>query len=185
MDAYIIDALRTPIGKYAGTLSTIRPDDLAAHVVKALVARNPWLDTNQIEDVILGAANQSGEDNRNVGRMAVLLAGLPITVGGITVNRLCASGLQAIGDAARAIKSGDGEIYIAGGVESMSRAPMVMSKATSAFDINCLIRHWAGDLLIRSFRRTISSRWERQQRMWQSSGKYRAKNRINSRMSHR
>jgi 3-oxoadipyl-CoA thiolase len=134
MDAYIIDALRTPIGKYAGTLSTIRPDDLAAHVVKALVARNPWLDTNQIEDVILGAANQSGEDNRNVGRMAVLLAGLPITVGGITVNRLCASGLQAIGDAARAIKSGDGEIYIAGGVESMSRAPMVMSKATSAFD---------------------------------------------------
>jgi len=134
MDAYIIDALRTPIGKYAGTLSTVRPDDLAAHVVKAIVARNEWLDPNQIEDVILGAANQSGEDNRNVGRMAALLAGLPVTVGGITVNRLCASGLQAIGDAARAIKSGDGDIYIAGGVESMSRAPMVMSKATSAFD---------------------------------------------------
>jgi 3-oxoadipyl-CoA thiolase len=134
MDAYIIDALRTPVGKYAGTLSTFRPDDLAAHVVRAIVARNPWLDTNLIEDVILGAANQSGEDNRNVGRMAALLAGLPITVGGITVNRLCASGLQAIGDAARAIKSGDGDIYIAGGVESMSRAPMVMSKATSAFD---------------------------------------------------
>jgi acetyl-CoA C-acetyltransferase len=134
MDAYIIDALRTPIGKYAGTLSAVRPDDLAAHVVKAVVARNTWLDPNQIEDVILGAANQSGEDNRNVGRMAVLLAGLPITVGGITVNRLCASGLQAIGDAARAVHAGDGSIYIAGGVESMSRAPMVMSKATSAFD---------------------------------------------------
>jgi 3-oxoadipyl-CoA thiolase len=134
MDAYIIDALRTPIGKYAGTLSTIRPDDLAAYIVRAIVARNPWLDPNLIEDVILGAANQSGEDNRNVGRMAALLAGLPITVGGITVNRLCASGLQAIGDAARAIRSGDGDIYIAGGVESMSRAPMVVSKATSGFD---------------------------------------------------
>jgi len=134
MDAYIIDALRTPIGKYAGILSAVRPDDLAAHVVKAIVSRNTWLDPNQIEDVILGAANQSGEDNRNVGRMAVLLAGLPITVGGITVNRLCASGLQAIGDAARAVHAGDGSIYIAGGVESMSRAPMVMSKATSAFD---------------------------------------------------
>ena len=134
MDAYIIDALRTPIGKYAGTLSSVRPDDLAAHVVRAIVARNPWLDPNEIEDVILGAANQSGEDNRNVGRMAALLAGLPVTVGGITVNRLCASGLQAIGDAARAVHAGDGSIYIAGGVESMSRAPMVMSKATSAFD---------------------------------------------------
>jgi acetyl-CoA C-acetyltransferase len=134
MDAYIIDALRTPIGKYAGALSTVRPDDLAAHVVKAIVDRNTWLDPNQIEDVILGAANQSGEDNRNVGRMAALLAGLPVTVGGITVNRLCASGLQAIGDAARAVHAGDGSIYIAGGVESMSRAPMVMSKATSAFD---------------------------------------------------
>jgi 3-oxoadipyl-CoA thiolase len=134
MDAYIIDALRTPIGKYAGALSAIRADDLAAHVVKAIVARNPWLDTNEIEDVILGAANQSGEDNRNVGRMAALLAGLPVTVGGITVNRLCASGLQAIGDASRAIRSGDGAIYIAGGVESMSRAPMVMSKAIGAFD---------------------------------------------------
>ena len=134
MDAYIIDALRTPIGKYAGTLSTVRPDDLAAHVIRAIVARNPWLDTNQIEDVILGAANQSGEDNRNVGRMAALLGGLPVSVGGITVNRLCASGLQAIGDAARAVHAGEGSVYIAGGVESMSRAPMVMSKATSAFD---------------------------------------------------
>ncbi|MCW3124834.1 MAG: 3-ketoacyl-CoA thiolase [Bacteroidetes bacterium] len=134
MDAYIIDALRTPIGRYGGTLSTIRPDDLAAHVVRAIVERNPWLNTGEIEDIIFGAANQSGEDNRNVARMAVLLAELPTSIGGVTVNRLCASGLQAIGDAARAIKSGDGDIYIAGGVESMSRAPMVMSKATSAFD---------------------------------------------------
>ena len=134
MDAYIIDALRTPIGKYAGILSSTRPDDLAAHVVKAIVDRNPWLNTADIEDVVFGAANQSGEDNRNVARMAVLLAGLPKSIGGITVNRLCASGLQAIGDAARAIKAGDGSIYIAGGVESMSRAPIVMSKATSAFD---------------------------------------------------
>jgi 3-oxoadipyl-CoA thiolase len=134
MDAYIIDALRTPIGRYGGTLSTIRPDDLAAHVVKAIADRNPWLNTDEVEDIILGAANQSGEDNRNVARMAVLLAGLPKSIGGVTVNRLCASGLQAIGDAARAIKSGDGSIYIAGGVESMSRAPLVMSKATSAFD---------------------------------------------------
>lgn len=134
MDAYIIDALRTPIGKYAGTLSTVRPDDLAAHVVRALVERNGWLDTGAVEDVIFGAANQSGEDNRNVARMAVLLAELPKSIGGVTVNRLCASGLQAIGDAARAIKAGDGDLYIAGGVESMSRAPMVMSKATSAFD---------------------------------------------------
>ena len=134
MDAYIIDALRTPIGRYGGTLSTVRPDDLAAHVVRAIVDRNPWLNTDEIEDIILGAANQSGEDNRNVARMAVLLAGLPKSIGGVTVNRLCASGLQAIGDAARAIKAGDGAIYIAGGVESMSRAPMVMSKATSAYD---------------------------------------------------
>ncbi len=134
MDAYIIDALRTPIGKYGGTLSTVRPDDLAAHVIRALVERNSWLDTAAVEDVIFGAANQSGEDNRNVARMAVLLAELPKSIGGVTVNRLCASGLQAIGDAARAIKAGDGDLYIAGGVESMSRAPMVMSKATSAFD---------------------------------------------------
>jgi acetyl-CoA C-acetyltransferase len=134
MNAYIVDAARTPVGKFGGTLSSVRPDDLAAHIIKALVARNPWLDTTQIEDVVFGAANQSGEDNRNVARMAVLLAGLPKSIGGVTVNRLCASGLQAIGDAARAIKAGEGDIYIGGGVESMSRAPLVMSKATSAFD---------------------------------------------------
>jgi acetyl-CoA C-acetyltransferase len=133
-DVFVIDALRTPIGKYAGSLSTIRPDDLAAEAIKALMARNPKVDPNQIEDVILGAANQAGEDNRNVARMALLLAGLPVHIGGNTVNRLCASGLQSIMDAARAIASGDGDIYIAGGVESMTRAPFVMAKADSAFN---------------------------------------------------
>jgi len=134
MEAYIIDAVRTPIGKYAGSLSGIRPDDLAALAIKGLLARHQNIDPAGIEEVVLGAANQSGEDNRNVGRMAALLAGLPISVAGVTVNRLCASGLQAIADATRAIKNGDGDIYIAGGVESMSRAPLVMSKATTAFD---------------------------------------------------
>lgn len=130
---YIIDAIRTPVGKYGGALSTVRPDDLLALVIKTLLERNPNIDTNAIEDVIAGAANQSGEDNRNVARMAALLAGLPITVGGNTVNRLCASGLQAILDATRAILCGDGDIYIAGGVENMSRAPFVMGKSESAF----------------------------------------------------
>lgn len=130
---YIIDSIRTPIGKYGGALATVRPDDLLAHVIKALVHRNASVDINEIEDVIAGAANQSGEDNRNVARMAALLAGLPTTVAGSTVNRLCASGLQAIMDASRAISNGDGEIYIAGGVESMSRAPFVMPKQTDAF----------------------------------------------------
>lgn len=135
MNAYIVDALRTPIGKFNGTLSTVRPDDLAALVIKKIVERNAaWLDTAQIEEVILGAANQSGEDNRNVARMAALLAGLPIEVSGVTVNRLCASGLQAIADASRAIKLGDGDIYIAGGTESMTRAPYVLSKAATGFD---------------------------------------------------
>src|ERR1043165_6122101 len=135
MNAYIVDALRTPIGKFNGTLSGIRPDDLAAHVIKKLVERNAnWLDVAQIEEVIFGAANQSGEDNRNVARMAALLAGLPIEVSGVTVNRLCASGLQAIADASRAIKLGDGEVYIAGGTESMTRAPYVLSKAATGFD---------------------------------------------------
>lgn len=132
-EVYVIDAVRTPIGKYAGSLCSVRPDDLAAHVLKAMIARNPQLDVAQIEDVILGAANQAGEDNRNVARMAALLAGLPISVGGNTVNRLCASGLQAIADASRSIAVGDGDIYIAGGVESMTRAPFVMAKAETAF----------------------------------------------------
>lgn len=131
--AYIVDILRTPIGKYAGALTSVRPDDLLAHAIKELMERNPAIDPKLVEDVIAGAANQSGEDNRNVARMALLLAGLPINVGGVTVNRLCASGLQAIMDASRAIMTGDGEVYIASGVESMSRAPFVMPKAEEGF----------------------------------------------------
>ncbi len=136
---YVIDAVRTAIGKYGGALSGIRPDDLLANTIKALLARNSNLDVNVIEDVIAGAANQSGEDNRNVARMAALLAGLPTTVAGNTVNRLCASGLQAIMDSARTIACGDASVMIACGVESMSRAPFVMPKATSAFDRNAQI----------------------------------------------
>ncbi len=131
---YVIDAVRTPIGKYGGALSTIRPDDLLAHVIKSLLQRNASIDVNAIEDVIAGDANQAGEDNRNVARMAALLAGLPVTVPGNTVNRLCASGLQAIMDAARAIMCGDGELMIAGGVESMTRAPFVMLKSSGAWN---------------------------------------------------
>lgn len=130
---YVIDALRTPIGKYGGSLSTIRPDDLLALVIKALISRNPSIDVAAIEDVIAGAANQSGEDNRNVARMAALLAGLPTSVAGNTVNRLCASGLQAIMDSARAIMCGDGDLFIACGVESMTRAPFVMPKSNAPF----------------------------------------------------
>lgn len=133
---YVIDTVRTPIGKYGGALANIRPDDLLAHVIKALISRNPNVDVNAIEDVIAGAANQAGEDNRNVARMAALLAGLPVTVAGNTVNRLCASGLQAIMDSARTIACGDAELMIACGVESMSRAPFVMPKAGSAYDRN-------------------------------------------------
>lgn len=130
---YVIDCLRTPIGKYGGALSNIRPDDLLAHVLKVLVKRNDNIDVHAIEDIIAGAANQSGEDNRNVARMAALLAGLPTSVAGTTVNRLCASGLQSIMDAARAIACGDGDLMIACGVESMSRAPFVTPKANIAF----------------------------------------------------
>jgi 3-oxoadipyl-CoA thiolase len=131
---YVIDAVRTPIGKYGGALSTIRPDDLLAHVIKSLLQRNASIDINAIEDVIAGDANQAGEDNRNVARMAALLAGLPVTVPGNTVNRLCASGLQAIMDASRAIMCGDGDLMIAGGVESMTRAPFVQLKSSGAWN---------------------------------------------------
>jgi len=130
---YIVDIIRTPIGKYGGMLSSVRPDDLAAFVIRQILDRNPSIPPDQFEDVIFGAANQAGEDNRNVARMALLLAGLPVTVGGATVNRLCASGLQAIMDASRAVMTGDGSVYIAGGVESMSRAPFVVPKAEEAF----------------------------------------------------
>ncbi len=131
--AYIVDILRTPVGKFGGTLSSVRPDDLAAHVISSLLAHNPSFDPAATEDVIFGAANQAGEDNRDVARMALLLAKMPITVGGVTVNRLCASGLQAIMDATRGIKAGDGEAFIAGGVESMTRAPFVMAKSDQAY----------------------------------------------------
>jgi acetyl-CoA C-acetyltransferase len=136
---YVIDSVRTPIGKYGGALSAIRPDDLLALVIKALIGRNKNIDVNAIEDVIAGAANQSGEDNRNVARMAALLAGLPASVAGNTVNRLCASGLQAIMDSARTIACGDAHMMIACGVESMSRAPFVMPKATTPFDRNAQV----------------------------------------------
>ncbi len=136
-DAYIIEGLRTPIGNIGGALSPVRADDLAAHAISSLLARvaetSPGFEPAQIADVILGCANQAGEDNRNVARMAALLAGLPVTVPGETVNRLCASGLNAVASAARAIKAGEGDLYVAGGVESMTRAPYVMSKGATPF----------------------------------------------------
>jgi 3-oxoadipyl-CoA thiolase len=132
-EAWVVDAVRTPIGRYGGALATVRPDDLAAVVVRAVVDRT-GIDPTAIEDVILGCANQAGEDNRNVARMAALLAGLPVEVAGQTVNRLCGSGLQAINSAAHAIAAGDGEVFVAGGVESMTRAPFVMLKPEAAWD---------------------------------------------------
>jgi 3-oxoadipyl-CoA thiolase len=132
-EAWIVDAVRSPIGRYGGALATVRPDDLAAAVIKGLVERS-GIDPAAIEDVILGCANQAGEDNRDVARMAVLLAGLPVEVGGLTVNRLCGSGLQAVNSAAHAIEVGDGDVFIAGGVESMTRAPYVMLKPEQAFE---------------------------------------------------
>ena len=131
--AYVVEAIRTPIGKYGGSLAHCRPDDLLAHVIRGVLQKHPELDLNDIEDVIAGDANQAGEDNRNVARMAALLSGLPVSVAGNTVNRLCASGLQAIMDASRAIMTGDGGIFIAGGVESMTRAPFVMLKPASSW----------------------------------------------------
>ncbi len=133
MDAFICDAKRTPIGRYGGALSTVRADDLAAAPIAALMARHPTLDWSAIDDVVMGCANQAGEDNRNVARMAALLAGMPVDVPGITVNRLCASGMDAVGIAARGIKAGDLDLVIAGGVESMTRAPFVMPKADTPF----------------------------------------------------
>ncbi|MEO7963932.1 MAG: acetyl-CoA C-acyltransferase, partial [Gemmatimonadaceae bacterium] len=132
-DAYIVDGVRTPIGSFAGSLSSVRADDLAAHAISCLMTRLPSVEPSKIVDVVLGCANQAGEDNRNVARMAVLLAGLPSSVPGETVNRLCASGLSAVANAARAVRLAEGEIYIAGGVESMTRAPYVMSKGGTPF----------------------------------------------------
>jgi len=136
MDAFLCDAVRTPIGRYGGALASVRTDDLAAIPLKALQTRNPGLDWSAVEDVILGCANQAGEDNRNVARMATLLSGLPQSIPGATVNRLCGSGMDAIGTAARAIRAGEAHLLLAGGVESMSRAPFVMGKATAAFSRN-------------------------------------------------
>jgi len=133
LDAFICDAIRTPFGRYGGLLSTVRADDLAALPIAALMARNPGVDWTQVDDLFYGCANQAGEDNRNVGRMAALLAGLPQDVPANTINRLCGSGMDAIGTAARAIKAGEAHLVIAGGVESMTRAPFVMGKADSAF----------------------------------------------------
>ncbi|WP_206951036.1 3-oxoadipyl-CoA thiolase [Trinickia acidisoli] len=132
-DAYICDAIRTPIGRYGGALKDVRADDLAAVPIKALIARNPDVDWRALDDILYGCANQAGEDNRNVARMAALLAGLPTEAPGSTINRLCGSGMDAVGSAARALKAGDARLMIAGGVESMTRAPFVMGKATSAF----------------------------------------------------
>jgi acetyl-CoA acyltransferase len=132
-EAFLCDGIRTPIGKFGGALASVRPDDLLAHALKALVERNPGVDWNAIDDSFFGCANQAGEDNRNVGRMAVLLSGLPDRTPSTTLNRLCGSGLDAISAAARAVKSGDAELCLAGGVESMTRAPFVMPKAASAF----------------------------------------------------
>ncbi len=139
-EAWIIDAIRTPIGALGGCLASVRPDDLAAHVIKAIVERN-HLDPALVEEVYFGCANQAGEDNRNVARMASLLAGLPVEVAGVTFNRLCASGLNAINQAARAIKAGEGDVFIAGGVESMSRAPYSLPKAETAFPWGNLIAY--------------------------------------------
>jgi 3-oxoadipyl-CoA thiolase len=133
-DAFIIDSIRTPIGRFGGALAPVRPDDLAAHTIEVLRSRNPRVDWSRIDDVILGAANQAGEDNRNVARMSLLLAGLDDSVPGATINRLCGSGMESVGLAARAIKTGEADLIVAGGVESMSRAPKVVAKATSAYD---------------------------------------------------
>ncbi|WP_323796026.1 3-oxoadipyl-CoA thiolase [Nisaea sp.] len=138
-EAFICDAIRTPIGRYGGSLSSVRADDLAAHPIQQLMARNGSVDWDALDDVYYGCVNQAGEDNRNVARMALLLAGISSEVPGATVNRLCASGMEAVNAAARAIRSGEGDFFIAGGVESMSRAPFVMGKATSAFDRNAEI----------------------------------------------
>src|SRR5436305_4750583 len=132
-EAFICDGVRTPIGRYAGGLAKVRTDDLGALPIKALMKRNPNVDWTALDEVYYGCANQAGEDNRNVARMALLLAGLPDSVPGLTVNRLCSSGLNAVGPAARAIRAGEAEFVIAGGVESMTRAPFVMGKAAEAF----------------------------------------------------
>src|SRR5919106_3808422 len=133
-EAFLVDGVRTPTGRYGGALAAVRPDDLAAHVLRTLAARHHGIDTAAVDEVVLGCANQAGEDNRNVARMAVLLAGVPHTVPAVTVNRLCGSGMDALAYAARTIRTGEADVVIAGGVESMSRAPLVMPKAEVPYD---------------------------------------------------
>ncbi|EWS52484.1 3-oxoadipyl-CoA/3-oxo-5,6-dehydrosuberyl-CoA thiolase [Methylibium sp. T29] len=168
-DAYLCDALRTPFGRYGGALSGVRADDLAAVPLAALMARNPRVDWQAVDDVVLGCANQAGEDNRNVARMASLLAGLPVEVPGSTVNRLCGSGMDAVGTAARAIRSGEASLMLAGGVESMSRAPFVMPKADNAWSRSAAIHDTtlAGASSTRACRRcTAPTRCRRRPRTW-------------------
>jgi acetyl-CoA C-acetyltransferase len=145
-DAYICDAIRTPIGRYGGALKDVRADDLGAVPLRELIKRNPNVDWSALQEVIYGCANQAGEDNRNVARMSLLLAGLPQEVGAATINRLCGSGMDAVGSAARTIKAGETELMIAGGVESMTRAPFVMGKADNAFARNRLAFHQSADV---------------------------------------
>ena len=185
-DAVIIDALRTPIGRYGGVLSTVRPDDLAAHVVRAAVERNE-LDPAGIDEVYMGCANQAGEDNRNVARMAALLAGLPVEVPGVTVNRLCASGLEAAVQGARQIRLGEADLVLAGGVESMSRAPLVTLKPERGFPRGNveLVDTTIGWRFVnpRMAERTRPSRWARRARTWRSATASRARIRTRSRSS--
>jgi acetyl-CoA C-acetyltransferase len=138
-EAYLVEGVRTPIGRYGGTLAPVRPDDLLAHVIRTLVERLPGVDWERLDDVVAGCANQAGEDNRNVARMSALLAGLPVEVPGATINRLCASGLDAVATAARLIRTGEADLVIAGGVESMSRAPLVMPKSEAAYDRTAIV----------------------------------------------
>src|ERR671916_1179318 len=173
-EAYICDAVRTPIGRYAGSLAQVRADDLAAIPIKALIERNPGVDWCDVDDVIYGCANQAGEDNRNLARMAGLLAGLPDKSGGVTLNRLCGSGMDAVTMAARVIRGSDADMVIAGGSESMSRAPFVMAKATSAFDrnaemydttigwrfVNPKMKHAYGDDTIPSTAENVAQEWQ-------------------------
>jgi acetyl-CoA acyltransferase len=169
-DAYIVDGVRTAVGNIGGQLSEVRADDLAAHVIAALVARHATLDPARITDVILGCANQAGEDNRNVARMAALLAGLPVTVPGETVNRLCASGMSAVANASRAVQLGEGDLYVAGGVENMTRAPYAMSKGSKPATSSSSTRASAGASSTPCSRRgTASTRWGRRRRTWPSS----------------
>ena len=183
-DVFVCDGVRTPIGRYGGALAQVRTDDLAAIPIKALVKRHPKVDWSALDEVVLGCANQAGEDNRNVARMALLLAGIPDSVPGVTVNRLCASGLNAIGDAARAIRCGETDFAIAGGVESMTRAPLVMAKAQEAFQTQCGDRrHDLGLALHQSAVESAvrrSTRWRRPGRTWRRTIRSPARTRMRS-----